>query len=171
MRHSRPSTASTVGGGRARAHTVLLLLGVFAAATAAGGVGAGRSLAEQRATARATRTLSGSDTAHLHLVHAGTLLREEGSTSGVLGGHMRAELDLGAIYTGSFTIEARGGAIKGSGRATPSGAGRYQSFSGWLTVTGGSGVFAHVHGRDRLSGVFDRRTYAVLVQTTGTLSY
>ncbi|HEV3048501.1 MAG TPA: hypothetical protein VGY13_14195 [Solirubrobacteraceae bacterium] len=122
-------------------------------------------------TARVARTLNGSDTAHLHLLHVGENLLEEGLSSGILPGHMRAELHVGPVFTGSFTIYTDKGRISGEGRANPHGSGRYQSFSGTWTVTSGSGQYAHVHGRDSLSGVFDRRTYAVVVTTTGSLSY
>lgn len=121
--------------------------------------------------AHATRTLDGADNAALHLVRAGERLLEEGTVTGALPGRMRAELYIGPLYKGSFTIYTHNGRISGSGTATPHGAGRYQSFAGWLNITSGSGLYAHVHGRNHLYGVFDRRTYAVTVKTTGSLSY
>jgi hypothetical protein len=135
------------------------------------GASTGSPYAEAQMMARAAQTISGADTAHLRLVRPGERLLEEGPASGALPGSMRAELDIGPLYTGSFTIYTRNGRISGYGRATPHGAGRYQSFAGWLTVTSGNGRYAHVHGHDQLYGVFDRRTYAVSVDTTGTLSY
>jgi hypothetical protein len=124
------------------------------------------------AIARASRSLNATITAHLHLVKAeGSELFEEGAVSGALPGSMRAELKTGAVYTGSFTTHTHGGSIKGRGTATPHGSGRYQSFSGTFVVTGGTGRYAHVSGRAGLYGVFDRRTDAVTVQTTGKLSY
>jgi hypothetical protein len=131
----------------------------------------GTTAASSRAAAQAARTINGADSAHLRLVRPGERLLEEGPASGALPGSMRAELDIGPIYTGSFTIYTDNGKISGYGTATPHGAGRYQSFAGWLTVTSGNGRYEHVHGHDRLYGVFDRRTYAVVVETTGTLSY
>ena len=122
--------------------------------------------------AHATRTLDGADNATLHLVRPGERLLEEGAVTGALPGRMRAELNIGPIYyKGRFTIDTRNGSISGNGTATPHGAGRYQSFAGWLNITSGSGSYAHVHGRDTLYGVFDRRTYAVTIKTTGSLSY
>jgi hypothetical protein len=118
-----------------------------------------------------TRTLDGADSATLHLVRPGERLLEEGTVTGALPGRMRAELYIGPLYKGSFTIYTRNGRISGSGTATPHGAGRYQSFAGWLNITSGSGLYAHVHGRNNLYGVFDRRTYAVTIKTTGSLSY
>jgi hypothetical protein len=127
----------------------------------------------QRANASsAARTLNGTDTAHLHLIRQNeTVLYEEGSASGALPGHMRASLTIGAIFTGRCTIYTRGGSVSGHGRARPHGAGRYQSFMGSLLITGGSGRYAHVRGATRLYGTFDRRTFAVILQTTGRLSY
>ena len=84
---------------------------------------------------------------------------------------MSAVVYTGKVLTGSFTIHTRGSTIYGTGRATPHGTGRYQSFSGTLTITGGNGRYSHAHGRAGLSGTFDRRTYALLIQTTGRFSY
>ena len=91
--------------------------------------------------------------------------------TGALPGSMRAVLTTGAVFSGSFTIHTNGGTIDGHGRATTHGSGRYQSFNGSITVTGGSGRYSHAHGRTGLSGTFDRRTYAMVIQTTGRLSY
>lgn len=122
--------------------------------------------------AHTARTLNGTDTAHLHLIHQEeTVLSEEGPATGALPGHMRARLDIGSIYTGRCTIYTSGGSVTGRGRATPHGSGRYQSFHGSLLITGGTGRYAHVHGHTQLYGTFDRRTFAVVIQTTGNLSY
>jgi hypothetical protein len=124
------------------------------------------------AIARASRSLNATITARLHLVKAeGSELFEEGAVSGALPGSMQAELKTGAVYTGSFTTHTHGGSIKGHGTATPHGAGPYQSFSGTLIVTGGTGRYTHVSGHAGLYGVFDHRTDAVTIQTTGKLSY
>lgn len=130
------------------------------------------SYSSRHTTGHAARSLNATTTAHLHLVKAeGSELFEEGAVSGSLPGSMQAKLKTGAVYTGSFTTHTHGGSIKGYGNATPHGAGRYQSFSGTFIVTGGTGRYAHVNGHAGLYGVFDRRTDAVTVQTTGKLSY
>ncbi|HTU79250.1 MAG TPA: hypothetical protein VMF09_10875 [Solirubrobacteraceae bacterium] len=122
--------------------------------------------------ARAAYVLNGNATAHLHLVKAeGSQLIEEGPISGALTGSARAKLRTGATFTASFTIYTRYGSISGHGLATPHGSGRYQSFGGSFIASGGSGRYAHITGRAGLYGVFDRRTDAVLIQTTGRLSY
>jgi len=122
--------------------------------------------------AHAARTLDGTDTAHLHLVRQDeSLLFEEGSAAGALPGGMRAKLTVGSRFTGACTIYTRYGSITGRGSATAHGTGRFQSFSGAFTVTGGSGRYRRVHGATKLYGTFDRRTFAVVVQTVGRLSY
>jgi hypothetical protein len=122
--------------------------------------------------ARTAHTLKITDNAHLRLTKAsGSLLHEAGPVVGTLGGSMRADMNIGASFTGEFTIYARGGTIRGHGTAVPHGSGRYESFGGSLVVTGGSGRFAHVHGRGGLFGTFDRRAFSFVIQTTGSLSY
>jgi hypothetical protein len=116
--------------------------------------------------------LKASDTAHLRYLSAsGSLLFEEGQTTGTLPGKMRAHVDVGATFSGSFTIYTKDGTISGHGEATPHGSGTYESFAGSLVVTGGSGRYAHAHGHAGLYGTFDRENYAFVVQTTGTLLY
>jgi len=124
------------------------------------------------ARAHMAHTLKASDTAHLRYLSAsGSLLLEEGQTNGTLPGRMRAHVNVGATFTGSFVTYTRYGTIVGHGRATPHGSGTYESFSGTLVVTGGSGRYAHAHGTAGLYGTFNRDNYAFVVQTTGTLLY
>jgi hypothetical protein len=160
-------------------HRVFRGLVVAAGVLAIGATGGGTlvsaadpSAAGHRATARAARSLDGTATAHLHLVRPEDAeLYEEGPVTGALQGSMRAKFHTGAILAGSFSIRTHGGSIEGSGRATAHGSGRYQSFSGSLTVTGGTGRYSHAHGSAGLYGTFDRRTYALVIQTTGRFSY
>lgn len=147
---------------------VALYAGALALTTgSAGAYSAGRPLAVP-----AARTVNATDTAHLRYVQgSGSLLLEEGSASGSLPGKMQVHCEVGPTVTASFTIVVRGGTITGHGTAKAHGAGRYQSFAGSLTVTGGTGRYAHAHGHAGLYGVFDRRTYDMTVQTTGRLQY
>lgn len=136
-------------------------------------IGAGMSDAATRhASAHIAGVLDGKATSRLHLIQVeGSELNEEGPVSGVLTGTARGELHLGAIFTAAFTIHTRDGSVTGRGTATAHGTGRYQSFAGSFTATGGSGRYAHIHGRAGLYGVLDRRTDSVVIQTTGRLSY
>lgn len=122
--------------------------------------------------ALAAHALKATDTARLRYISAsGSELYEEGAASGTLPGSMRVHFNVGATFSGSFTIYTRGGSIRGRGSATPHGSGVYESFAGSLVVGGGSGRFAHAHGRARLYGTFNRDNYALVVQTVGTLRY
>jgi len=127
---------------------------------------------QRPAWARAARSLSVNDTAHLHLLKAsGSRLLEEGPVSGALPGHTRAQLTVGATFGGTITIYAPGGTLSARGSATPHGSGRYESFSGSITVTHGTGRYAHAHGHGGMYGTFDRQTYAFVIHTTGNLTY
>jgi hypothetical protein len=122
--------------------------------------------------AHVASTLNITDTAKLHYTGgSGSLLHESGSATGTLPGSMKAECNIGAVLTTNFTIHTSEGTIKGHGTATPHGSGTYESFAGTLVATGGTGRFAHAHGHAGLYGTFDRRNYALTVQTTGKLSY
>jgi hypothetical protein len=125
------------------------------------------------ASATTRRTLTGTATAHLHLVSAdGSDLIEEGFVTGALHGTARAKLNTGVTFSASFTIHTRAGSITGHGHATPHGSGRYQSFSGSFLASSGTGRYAHIRGSAGLYGVIDRRTDSVLIQATaGTLVY
>jgi hypothetical protein len=101
---------------------------------------------------------------------SGSTLYEEGQAHGALSGNVRARLHVGATFSGSFVFSTREGEIEGRGSAQPSSAaGPIESFAGADHITGGSGRYAHAHGSGRLSGTFNRRTYAVVLQTSGTM--
>jgi hypothetical protein len=135
-------------------------------------VPASASAAGNRGNAHAARTLNGTDTARLHLVHQHeTVVFEEGVAAGGMPGRMKVQLNIGVIFAGNCTVYAPGGSITGHGTAIPHGSGRYQSFHGSLLITGGTDRYAHIHGRAGLFGTFDRRTFALVLQTTGKLSY
>jgi hypothetical protein len=165
---------STISFGIGRAHAPRAL--VFAAAAAAAAMPAGGAaragVGGREAAAHAARTISGTDTARLHLVHQNEMrLYEEGPAEGALPGRMHAVLTVGSLFAGTCTIYTSAGSITGHGVATPHGTGRYQSFRGSLYITRGTGRFRHIRGRTGLYGTFDRRTFALVVQTTGRLSY
>jgi hypothetical protein len=101
----------------------------------------------------------------------GEQVYETGIASGTLPGSIRVHMIFAATFSGSFAIYTRGGRIDGHGRARPHGEGVYESFAGTLVVSGGTGRFRHAHGTAHLYGVFDRESYALTIQTAGTLRY
>jgi hypothetical protein len=123
--------------------------------------------------AKAARTLNVTDEAHLHLTGAsGEQLEEEGPATGALPGKARAQFVVGSSVNGSFTFYPRGGgSITGHGSARLHSTGTNASFSGSLSVSHGTGRYAHAHGAGGFDGTVNRNTDALTVKTTGRLSY
>lgn len=124
--------------------------------------------------AHMARTMRATDEAHLRYIRSKSSesrLFEEGAVSGTIPGSLHAECYIGATFTASVTIYTHDGTIKARGTASPHNSSLYTSFAGTLTITGGTGRYTHAHGHAGLYGIFDRRTYALTVQTTGQLSY
>ncbi len=112
------------------------------------------------------------DTGRLHLLKAsGSIIYDQGPATGTLVGTATVHLTVATIVTATFTIATSAGSISGSGRAALHSSGRYASFGGTLSVSKGTGRYAHAAGAGALYGVIDRRTDALTVQALGTLHY
>ncbi len=127
------------------------------------------------AAAQAAGVLNVRDEGRLRFVHAsGSTILDEGRVSGTFPGSARVrfvydgEPDVSAV----FTIAGHGGSVsaRGTGRlnspTSPS-----PSFRGHMTITGGTGRYAHIHGGGELFGVYYRRSYGLTVQAVGKLPY
>jgi phage gpG-like protein len=147
----------------------------WAAAAVALTVGAPSLAATVVAGAHAASVLNVRDEGHLRFVHSsGSEIVDEGPVSGTFPGSVKARF----VYDGEpqvsaqFTITGRDGSVsaRGSGRlsspTSPS-----PSFRGHMTITGGSGRYAHIHGGGELFGVYNRRSYALIVQAIAKLRY
>jgi len=123
----------------------------------------------------AASSISVKDEGRLRLVRSsGSALYDEGAARGTLPGTVKIRFvyDGDPAVTAQITINGHLGTIqaRGSGKlSNPSSAS--PSFKGTLTITGGSGRYAHAHGSGEFYGVFYRRSYAITVQTEGTLHY
>jgi hypothetical protein len=173
MRLTRRPTRWGTGRGLAAITGALVL----AAAGTQAAIADGEAPAAPRGpiVARAARTESVNDTGHLKLLHAsGEILTEEGPISGTIPGTVKVRLEVGTTEVrASFTIEpSSGGSIVGTGRAKISSSAKYSSFAGSLSVTGGTGRYAHARGSGKLYGALERRHDHLTVQTReGTLHY
>jgi hypothetical protein len=143
------------------------LLLVFATLSAAGPAQATR--------AHSASSLRVKDEGHLRLVKSsGSVLYDEGAAHGTLPGTVKVRF----LYNGSpsvsaqITISGHAGSIqaRGSGKMSNPNS-TSPSFKGALTITSGSGRYAHAHGSGAFYGVFYRRSYGMTVQTEGTLHY
>jgi hypothetical protein len=128
-----------------------------------------------QARAHSARSLNVTDTAHVHLVsetESGELV-EEGEAKGALPGTVKVQLSIGATINATFTIRNHFGSLSGRGSGAINGTGREASFGGSMTVTRGTGRYAHAHGHGGFYGTIDRENtnYPAVVQTTGTLVY
>jgi hypothetical protein len=124
------------------------------------------------AAARMARTEHLAMTAHLrYLTAKGAYLLEEGPASGPLAGTVKARVRFTADISGSFEFYPHDGSISGYGSAKLHESGTYVSFGGTVKITGGTGRYAHARGSGGLYGVYNRRTLALTIQTTGSLSY
>ena len=132
---------------------------------------------EPHTQARTARALNITDTAHMrHVGESGSALLDEGAVSGALPGTVKVLFHVGVTVTASFTIYARNGSLSGHGSGAlheshSNSHDAYVSFGGTMTITHGTGRYAHAHGGGGFYGVINRQTYAATIQTTGTLAY
>lgn len=147
----------------------------FLSAGAAGVVAPAAAIG--RPAARAARTLNVTDTAHLRPVHKqGEYIAEEGRASGTLPGWVRLSLEVGSTVFARFTIETKAGSISGTGSGKPKGRSGEPSISGTMTVSHGTGRYKSAHGHGGFYGTINLsprgpKSYTMVVQTTGALSY
>ncbi len=125
---------------------------------------------------RSAKVLSVRDKAELHRVRSfGETLIEEGKATGTLPGTVKIRLDIDsarATATASFTIYLAGATLSGRSAGTASGGhGGWESFSGKMTLTRGTGRYAHASGTGSMYGAIYRRTDRLVVQEYGQVHY
>lgn len=109
-----------------------------------------------------------------YLKSSGTLLIDEGTATGTIPGRVRVffNYDGSPEVSARFTIYGAHGTLTGSAAARLSNPNTPRpSFRGSLSLTGGSGIYAHARGSGEMFGVFYRRGYGMIVQTIGRLRY
>jgi hypothetical protein len=133
------------------------------------------AVAARTPSAHAARVLNVRDEGHLRFTHAsGSVLLDEGYARGTFPGwvHVRFVYNGEPQVSARFTIAGSGGSITARGSARLSSpVSPTPSFSGRMSITGGTGRYAHVHGGGELFGVFNRRSYGLTVQAFGKLPY
>jgi hypothetical protein len=172
MRNQSPFTRPP----RSDARRARMLATALLVALATSAILVSNAAGDAHTRAHTARTLNVTDTAHLHfLKESSSQLIDEGAATGTLPGTVRVSFDLGVTVSGTFTIYAHDGTIIGHGSGvlhkSSSQSDVYVSFGGTMTVSHGTGRYAHAHGTGGFYGVIDRRNYSATIQTTGSLAY
>ena len=146
---------------------VLALLALLVLAAPAASLASG--------AAHTARTVSLTESGHLHLTSSHQLhLNEQGSASGTIRGQIYIHLDVSSQHSVSaeVNIYPSGGSLSGNGSASYHVVGGYADFSGSLSITRGTGTYAHANARNlRFTGSIQRSNDAVDVKLSGTLHY
>ena len=138
-------------------------------------ISAAATSADPRPAGWAARSVYVKDEGKLHLVKSsGSTLIDEGHALGTIPGTVKIHFTYNGNPTVSaqISIDSHDGDIDASGTAhlsSPNSA--VPSFKGNLRITGGSGRYSRAHGNGAFYGLFYRRTYAITVQTQGSLDY
>jgi hypothetical protein len=139
------------------------------------GTPASASAAPHPARAKLARTVSLSENGRLRLTSKkGFTLNERGTASGTISGSIYIHLHLvsDTRVTAEVNIYPRGGSLSGSGSASYHVIGGFAAFTGTLSITHGSGKYAHARSSGlRFTGTIQRRDDSVAVQLSGRLSY
>lgn len=120
------------------------------------------------------KSLRLTDTASLHLVRkSGSTLYEQGTATGTLPGTVSARLVTGVTkVTGTVTFHSSGGgSITMTAVGYPQSAGTVTRFSGSIAVRSGTGRFKNALGSGTFTGTANRRTWAVTVHASASLTY
>lgn len=160
---------------RARAPYLSVLSLVAIGLGASVGIGAPAWGSSDGPRADAARVLNVRDEGRLHHVKSsGEEIIDEGRATGSFPGWVKVRFR----YNGEPTIGARFTIYGSSGSVSARATARLSSptspnpsFRGAMTITGGSGRYAHIHGGGELYGVYSRRSYDLTVQAIGKLPY
>ncbi len=120
------------------------------------------------------RSLSLNDTGHLRLTskHSFTL-NEQGSASGTISGSIYIHLNIVSVnrVTAEVNIYPSGGSITGHASASYHAAGAFATFAGTMTITRGTGRYAHASGSGlSFTGAVQRTNDAVTVHVSGRIN-
>jgi hypothetical protein len=128
-----------------------------------------------RPRARAARTITLSDTAHLRLTskHKFTL-NEQGTATGTISGPIYIHLNIVSTnrVTAEVSIYPSGSSLTGYATASYRPSGGVATFNGTMSIVRGSGRYRHVHGTGlSFTGTVQRINDAITVRVNGKLFY
>jgi hypothetical protein len=145
------------------------LLGAAACALTLGAWGASAS----GATAVAARTITLNENGNLHLTsHHGFHLNEQGTASGTIRGSIYIHLYVSSTrrVTAEVNIYPSNSSLTGYGTANYRSNGGQANFSGTMSISRGTGAYAHAHASNlSFSGTIQRSNDATKVHVSGNL--
>ena len=125
-------------------------------------------------SASQARTTSLNETGRLHLISKhGFTLYEQGPASGTVTGtiYVRLRIVSTSRVTAEVSIAPHGGSISGVASARYHKGTTSATFSGSLSITHGTGSYAHAHGSNlSFSGTIQRSNDAITTHVGGTVS-
>lgn len=125
--------------------------------------------------AHAARSISIKETGNLRYSNKrGSEIKEQGSAKGTLSGPIYLQLRVVStrFVTAQIQVYPSGSLLRGSASANYSTHGSFASFSGHLSIKGGSGRYSKAHGSGlSFSGTINRSNDAVTVHVSGRFSY
>jgi hypothetical protein len=149
--------------------TCLALLAFAAAAS-----GEPTYLTRAAGRARAARTITLNDSAHLRLTSKhGFTLNERGNASGTVAGAIYIHLTIASTsrVSAEVNIYPNGGSITSYATASYRRGSETASFNGTMSVARGTGSYAHVHGSNlSFSGTIEHTDDAITVHVSGQAS-
>jgi hypothetical protein len=127
-------------------------------------------------TALAAGSVTLRENAQLHLAHSNGLdrLYEQGSGTGTFANapiHLNLIISTSSEVTYEFSAALPGGSVTGRGRTHYYEQGSTSYFNGTLSVTSGTGRYAHASASLPLSGAMNRRSYALTLHVSGVLRF
>lgn len=132
-----------------------------------------RPVIEERPRAQAAREVNLQETGHLHVTgEPGDTFYERGSATGTYSGSITGRLTIVSAnkVTATFTVRTKGGSITGTGSARFAQQGTNGYFGGTISITNGTGSFAHASRATLgISGVISRETFALTVHVHGKI--
>lgn len=125
-------------------------------------------------SARIAKHVAVSETVRAHLLHhrGGTELYDAGTLTGTYSCPLTININIAYTQaTITFECRASGGTFGGRGTTSYYAAGHLAHFEGALSVTSGSGKFAHVSSQGmRITGTLVRGSYSLTGSVSGKLT-